>query len=583
MGLSALKHRSMDSRRLLTNCAGTMSRATDLEDRTETEKALADIWAYHLPRHTAETLPRDAKFDDLGGHSIAAVQILSKINRHWNGANVPMGEMTSKQPTLRKLARYIDRSLNPVDLRMDVEKAAGEEDEEEEQTEQYSNDLANQIDGLPTIDNSAAIDWSTSDAYQFGIRILLTGATGFLGAYILHDAVMRTRPNHVYAHVRAASHKEGMERLRTTCTAYGLWHEWWATEGVVEVIIGDLEKPRLGLNESDYDKVAKDADMVIHNGARVHWLLPYEKLKPANVQSTLECIKLCASEERPKRLAFVSSTSALDTEYYISRSDDGSPVLESDDLEGSRQGLGTGYGQTKWVSEKLIMEACKRGLHGVIIRPGYVMGDEKSGVTNTDDFLVRMLKGCLQIGSRPNMKKNTINMVPVPHVARKVLAVALQGERGTVSHIDARPRLTFNAFLKTLEEFGYPCPQENYSTWKVKVEQFVESGHKIPEQLALLGLYHMVTGDLPGATEAPDLDDTNAAAALLKDEEMGEKCESPSGVTKEAIGAYLSFLVARGFMPQPPTSSQTTLPVRTIPSRQAEALNRVGGRGGVSS
>ena len=548
---------------------GAVSKASDLESRTDTENSLAEIWSFHLPRQTAETLPRDAKFEDLGGNSIMAVQILPKINKRWHGANVPMSEMTGKQPTLKKLARYIDRSLDPVGLRMDA--AAESDEEDEEQPEKYSNDLSNQIALLPKSLNVGKVQLG-ADVYREGANILLTGATGFLGAYILHDAFMRQTPYHVYAHVRASSHEEAMARIRNTCTAYGLWHEWWATEGNLEVVLGDLEKPRLGMDLADYGKITKDATMIIHNGARVHWLNPYERLKAANVQSTLECIKLC-TVGKPKRLVFVSSTSALDTEHYVAQSDEGMTVLESDDLEGSRQDLATGYGQTKWVSEKLINTACSRGLNAVIIRPGYVMGDAQSGVSNTDDFLVRMLKGCVQVGARPDVT-NTINMVPVTHVAQKVLGAAIWADKGTVSHVEAHPRLTFNQFLSTLEHAGYTVPLVSYGNWKQMVEEYVADTQQ--EELALLGLFHMVTGDLPGSTKAPNLDDENASRALHKDLEVTKKTPTPAGVTEEAVASYLSYLVARGFM----EPSARPLSMRTIPRAQADALEKIGGRGG---
>lgn len=53
-------------------------------------------------------------------------------------------------------------------------------------------------------------------------------------------------------------------------------------------------------------------------------------------------------------------------------------VPEDDDLEGAKSSLKTGYGQTKWVSEKLLFEAGRRGLNGYILRPGYVVGDSKT-------------------------------------------------------------------------------------------------------------------------------------------------------------------------------------------------------------
>jgi L-2-aminoadipate reductase len=92
-----------------------------------------------------------------------------------------------------------------------------------------------------------------------------------------------------------------------------------------------------------------------------------------------------ASIGKPKSMVFVSSTSAIDTGYYVQYSDslvtgrsNHEGVPESDDLEGARSSLKTGYGQSKWVSEKLLFEAGRRGLQGHIVRPGYVVGDSQT-------------------------------------------------------------------------------------------------------------------------------------------------------------------------------------------------------------
>jgi len=78
----------------------------------------------------------------------------------------------------------------------------------------------------------------------------------------------------------------------------------------------------------------------------VHWIYPYHKLRAINVLGTAQAIRL-ATTVRMKPLHFVSSTSVLDTEHYVRKStgDGGGKVLESDDLEGSRHGLRSGYGK----------------------------------------------------------------------------------------------------------------------------------------------------------------------------------------------------------------------------------------------
>lgn len=54
--------------------------------------------------------------------------------------------------------------------------------------------------------------------------------------------------------------------------------------------------------------------------------------------------------------------------------------------------------QSKWIAELIVLEARNRGVPVTIFRPGYVTGDSKTGVMNTDDYLVRLLKGCIQLG-----------------------------------------------------------------------------------------------------------------------------------------------------------------------------------------
>ena len=87
-----------------------------------------------------------------------------------------------------------------------------------------------------------------------------------------------------------------------------------------------------------------------------------------------------------------------------------------------------------------------------------------------------MLKGCVQLSSRPNIT-NTINMVPVTHVARVVIASMFDApvEPLGVVQVTSHPRLTFNEFVGSLENYGYTVPQVSYDEWRKKMEQYVAS------------------------------------------------------------------------------------------------------------
>lgn len=137
---------------------------------------------------------------------------------------------------------------------------------------------------------------------------------------------------------------------------------------------------------------------------------------------TSTALKL-ATQHHLKSIHFVSSTSVLDTEHYVKKLVLGDSVYETDDLQGSRTGLRSGYGQTKWVAEQLILRARSRGIPATIIRPGYIVGDSDLGVTNTDDFIWRLIKGCIQLGLTPRIS-NVVNMCSVDYVANCVIEVA---------------------------------------------------------------------------------------------------------------------------------------------------------------
>ncbi|KAI9690861.1 MAG: putative NRPS-like protein biosynthetic cluster [Bathelium mastoideum] len=545
----------------------------EIAELTPTEKAAASIWANCIKGVPVNTIRPNDRFEDLGGHSLVAQRVLFKVKEKWRGIDVPLRAIV-RNPTLRAFALEIDRAQDPIGLRLDAEESLGGD---LQQDEDYAGDAEQLCKQLPSSFKKPT--WSST-----AITVFLTGATGFLGSYILRDLLIRPSVSKVIAHIRAESNKAGLARIVQSCKAYGIWNDDWTSR--VQVVLGDLAKPSLGLQSQDQEVIQNDVDLIIHCGARVHWVQPYSALRAPNVLSTIATMELCA-KGKPKRLCFVSSTSVLDKDAFVALSQKniaaGSNGLsEADDLQTSRTGLGTGYGQSKWASEFIVREAGRRGLEGCIVRPGYVTA------TITDDFLVRLLKGCVQLQARPDIS-NTVNMVPVDHVARLIVASGFEPPVSPlgVAQVTSHPRLTFNEFLGALQLYGYAAPQIDYSAWRTRMENYVaESQDRGLEEHALLPLYHMVTSDLPAHTLAPELDDQNAAKALRADAiATGEDRSKGAAVTADTVGMYLAYLIALGFMPPPPPAAeaQRKLPNVTIGKEQREALAGLEGRGKVGS
>jgi len=196
------------------------------------------------------------------------------------------------------------------------------------------------------------------------------------------------------------------------------------------------------------------------------------------------------------------------------------------------------------------------------------MPSHSDPVTNTDDFIWRMVKGCVQLGLTPNMN-NTVNMVPVDHVALATTMAAvlpLQDAPMSVLHITARPLPTFNGLLAALPAYGFPTEQCEYLEWRRKLEQHVME----VQDNALYPLLHFVLDDLPTSTKSPDLDDTNTHEVLSQ----GGYAVSMT-VSDDLMGKYLAWLVRAGFLPEP--SLPTPLkPLPVLENAHFKAAGRSG-------
>jgi L-2-aminoadipate reductase len=375
------------------SAAARRRKSSVLHALSETEQAVAQIWAEHIPNVTTRMISQNDSFFDLGGHSILAQQMFFGVRRKWRGIDISMNAIF-RSPTLKGFAAEIDRLL---DFESFAENQGEDQSEEvpadaSQSDDAYSRDAKKLVELLPK--SFAA---PTSPVLSNETTALLTGATGFLGAYILRDLLSRRNPLvKVVCLVRATNELQALNRLQSTCKAYGFWSESWKDR--LQCVRGNLGDPQLGLSKETWEDLSQCVDVVIHNGALVHWVYPYANLRSVNVLGTIETLRLCATG-KPKQFAFVSSTSVLDHDHYVRESEriiaaGGTGILETDKLEGSSTGLGTGYGQSKWTGEYLVKKAGERGLRGTIIRPGYVTGDSTTG---------SKWKSLYQVVSLPNL------------------------------------------------------------------------------------------------------------------------------------------------------------------------------------
>lgn len=501
---------------------------------TPLQRELIQLWETVLGRPVRV----DDKFFDVGGHSILATRLTFQM-RQTLRRELPLN-LLYQYPSIRAISNALDSvERDPAELLTDSSR-------ENTETLDIESEIALAPSVLEALEKASPLNIEKSVTKPN--NVFLTGATGFLGCFLLFE-LLQFHPETTSIHclIRGQDEASAKERLVKNMIANGLWTEDVTSSSVfnrVKVIVGDLGLPLFGLSQEKFFELSTTIDVIIHNGALVHWVYPYSKLKAMNVLGTVEAIRLSVTHH-VKPLHFVSSTSVFDSLHYLHRNE---PVLETEPLEGG-PGLSVGYAQSKWVAERIILLARdKYKLPLTIFRPGYIMGHSKSGVTNTDDYLVRLIKGCIQLGHAPRMR-NKVNMCSVDFVSQAIVYIAGQTSGlGQVYHFSNPHLFRFSDLFGLLRVYGYNIEFEDYIDWREGLMKMtLESKNN-----ALYPLLHFVLDDLPTRSKSPKLDTTQLDTAL---EGSGIVCKSMS----DLLGVYLSYLVASGYL-ETPAVAPTAIP-----------------------
>ncbi|MER5919176.1 thioester reductase domain-containing protein [Streptomyces mirabilis] len=244
-------------------------------------------------------------------------------------------------------------------------------------------------------------------------RILLTGATGFLGSHMLLD-LLRHSDAHVYCLVRAADEEAALGRLGEALKRYELP---WSSEvrRRVTVLPGDIRRPHLGLSDELWTTLTHELDSVVGVAAAVDFLRGYQSLRQSNVVGSLTLAELAATG-RPKPLHHISSI-AVFNEVGITAMGEDDPLAHVDRLV-------AGYDQTKWAAEVALRRARDHGLIVTALRPGGIGGHTRTGAYNPQDLSSGLLSAFGRFRTVPAFSH--LNAAPVDWVSRVAVGVVCE-------------------------------------------------------------------------------------------------------------------------------------------------------------
>ncbi|CAA9957838.1 Acyl transferase domain [Pyrenophora teres f. maculata] len=207
---------------------------------------------------------------------------------------------------------------------------------------------------LPGHPGNATIDWNsetdvphewTQDLQikkksdRNALRLVLTGASGFLGMQLLQSLVVRQDVQHVYC--IAVRNPNKLAQL--------------IQSPKISVFSGDLVRRRLGLSLADAAVIFSEADAVLHNGCEVSHMRSYTSLRPSNYDSTREIVRLALSHRIP--VHYVSSAGiGVYSGHASFPSASASPYPPPSNTGATSV---DGYNACKWASERFLEKTCE--------------------------------------------------------------------------------------------------------------------------------------------------------------------------------------------------------------------------------
>ncbi|XBL80803.1 amino acid adenylation domain-containing protein [Mycobacterium shigaense] len=458
------------------------------------EEILAGIFAQVLG---VQRVGVDDSFFDLGGDSLSAMRVIAAVNKAF-GTNLAVRTIFGA-PSVSSLNQQVQNYTSAQDAVSELYAAVHGRGA----TEVHASDLTlDKFIDAETLAGATAVPGPVTEART----VLLTGATGFLGRYLVLEWLEQVDrvDGKLVCLVRAKSDEDARQRLEETFDsgdAQLLHHFKYLAADHLEVLAGDKGEANMGLDEQTWQRLAETVDLIVDCAAQVNAVLPYSELFTPNVVGTAELIRL-ALTTRLKSFTYVSTADvgrqiepASFTEDADIRRISPTRVVDNSPVNG--------YGNSKWAGEVLLREAndlC--GLPVAVFRSGMILADTTyAGQLHMSDMVTRTVLSVVATGLAPtsfyqlddagNRQPTHFNGLPVEFVAEAITTLGAQVTDGFEtyhvmnSHND--DGIGPDQYVDWVIEAGYPIERvDDFGEWLQRFETRLRALTELQRRHSLL-------------------------------------------------------------------------------------------------
>ncbi|HTQ15763.1 non-ribosomal peptide synthetase, partial [Mycobacterium sp.] len=523
---------------------------------TPIEEMVADVYARILG---VDRVGVQESFFDLGGDSLSAMRVIAAINAALD-ADLKVAAMFDA-PSVRGLSQHLAAGVSPRSGRCAAVHGR-------DATEIRAGDLM--LDKF--IDDTTLAAAPTLAGPSAEVRtVLLTGATGFVGRYLVLELLrqMELVEGTLICLVRGESDEGARRRLDQTFDSGDpklLRHFRELAADHLEVVAGDKAEPDLGLDPQTWQRLADTVDLIVDSAAVVSAVLPYSELFGPNVAGTAELIRI-ALNTKLKAYSYVSTADVGDQIEPSAFTED-ADIRDISPTRTIDASLTNGYGNTKWAAEVLLREAndlC--GLPVAVFRCGMILADTTyAGQLNVSDVVTRMALSLVCTGVAPgsfyqldadgNRQPAHFDGLPVEFVAEAIAALRprLVAEYATYHVMNPHDDgIGLDVCVDWLIEAGYPIERiDDFGEWLQRFETGLRAlpdgqrRHSVLQMLQLRGSRRLQPLPPTHGSSAP----TERFRAAVRDAKIGPDKNNPGipQISAAIIVKYVADLKLLGLL-----------------------------------
>lgn len=234
-----------------------------------------------------------------------------------------------------------------------------------------------------------------------GKNYLITGATGFVGRYIMKRLLEQSPFNYIYLLIRKDKHNSAEDRLHRMLPELFTPIEISEYKQRIRTIEADITKDNLGLPNDVYQSLVSRIHYIFHSAATIKFNLDLDDASDINIKGTRMIMNLAQKCMIHGTLEHVYHISTAYVTGRISASSDDAPVFANT------------YEKTKYESELLIGQYIQSGMPVTIFRPSIISGNGKTGEITTSNIIFRFLAMLSRESLAALPGPTSLNLIPL--------------------------------------------------------------------------------------------------------------------------------------------------------------------------